>query len=122
MDCRIHGSLQFLSSPIHSAARNYLPPYTYDREKYTSQSHSRHNAALVVSRPCSQGINFRFGNRLRELRRERNMTQLQMAVDFGIDRSFISDVERGQKSISLVLLEVIALGMKIQLADLLRGL
>src|ERR1700731_3735781 len=56
-------------------------------------------------------VSSRFGARLRELRRERNMTQLRMATEFGIDRSFISDVERGRKSISLPMLEVIALGM-----------
>ena len=67
-------------------------------------------------------VSSRFGRRLRELRRERNMTQLRMAVDFGIDRSFISDVERGKKSISLPLLEVIAIGMKVTLSDLLRDL
>lgn len=48
------------------------------------------------------------------------MTQLRMAVSFGIDRSYISDVERGKKSISLPLLEVISLGFKISLHDLLR--
>ena len=67
-------------------------------------------------------ISSRFGLRLRELRRARNMTQLRMAVDFGIDRSFISDVERGRKSISLHMLEVIALGMKVSLSDLLDGI
>jgi transcriptional regulator with XRE-family HTH domain len=45
-----------------------------------------------------------------------------MAVDFGIDRSFISDVERGRKSISLPMLEVIALGLKMTLSELLRDL
>jgi transcriptional regulator with XRE-family HTH domain len=45
-----------------------------------------------------------------------------MAVDFGIDRSFISDVERGRKSISLPMLEVIALGLKMSLSELLRDL
>lgn len=69
-----------------------------------------------------QNLNIRFGERLRELRRERNLTQLRMAVDFGIDRSFISDVERGRKSISLQLLEVIALGMKMDLSELLQGI
>jgi len=64
----------------------------------------------------------KFGARLRELRHERNLTQDRMAVDFGIDRSFISDVERGRKSISLPLLEVIALGMNISLSDLLKDL
>lgn len=67
-------------------------------------------------------ISSRFGLRLRELRRERNLTQLRMAREFGIDRSFISDVERGRKSISLPMLEVIALGMKVSLSELLRDL
>jgi DNA-binding XRE family transcriptional regulator len=67
-------------------------------------------------------ISSRFGFRLRELRRSRNLTQLQMAIDFGIDRSFISDVERGRKSISLTFLEVIALGLKVDLSELLRDL
>ena len=67
-------------------------------------------------------VSSRFGARLRELRRERNLTQLRMANDFGIDRSFISDVERGRKSISLPMLEVIALGMKLTLSDLLQDI
>jgi DNA-binding XRE family transcriptional regulator len=67
-------------------------------------------------------VSSRFGARLRELRRERNMTQLRMATDFGIDRSFISDVERGRKSISLPMLEVIALGMNMSLSDLLQNI
>ncbi len=67
-------------------------------------------------------VGSRFGVRLRELRRERNLTQLRMAVDFGIDRSFISDVERGRKSVSLPMLEVIALGFQLSLSDLLRDI
>ena len=65
-------------------------------------------------------VSSRFGVRLRQLRRERNLTQMRMAVEFGIDRTFISDVERGRKSISLPMLEIIALGMKISLSELLR--
>lgn len=67
-------------------------------------------------------ISSRFGRRLRELRQERGMTQLQLAVDFGIDRTFISDVERGRKAISLTTLEILALGFKLSLSDLLRDL
>ncbi len=75
-----------------------------------------------AERPMPRDVSSRFGHRLRELRRERNMTQLRMATDFGIDRSFISDVERGRKSISLPMLEVIALGMRVSLSDLMRDL
>lgn len=67
-------------------------------------------------------VSSRFGVRLKGLRRERNLTQLDMAVDFGIDRTFISDVERGRKSISLPLLEVMALGFKMSLSELLKDL
>ena len=67
-------------------------------------------------------VSSRFGVRLRQLRRERNLTQLRMAEDFGIDRTFISDVERGRKSISLPMLEVVALGLKMSLSELLRDI
>ena len=43
-----------------------------------------------------------------------------MAVEFGIDRTFISDVERGRRSISLPTLEILALGLKMTLSDLLK--
>ncbi len=74
----------------------------------------------VCGLPCD--VDSQFGRRLKQLRLERNMTQEQMAVRFGIDRSYISDVERGRKSMSLSMLEVVALGMKISLSELFRGL
>lgn len=67
-------------------------------------------------------VSSRFGLRLRELRRARNLTQLRMATEFGIDRTFISDVERGRKSISLPMLEVLALGFRLSLSELLRDI
>ena len=80
--------------------------------------------AGLVPRAASEAtdIQSRLGKRVRELRRENNLTQLRMSIDFGIDRSFISDVERGRKAISLPMLEVIALGMKLSLSELLQGL
>ena len=70
----------------------------------------------------SSYIGDRFGIRLRSLRLNRNMSQIEMAESFGIDRSFISDVERGRKSIGLPMLEVLALGFHLTLAELLAGL
>jgi transcriptional regulator with XRE-family HTH domain len=67
-----------------------------------------------------QDISRRFGARLRELRASRKLTQVDMARRFGIDRSFISDVERGRKSISLVTLDVLALGLGVSISELLR--
>ena len=70
----------------------------------------------------SRTVASRFGLRLRQLRRERNLTQLDMAVTFGIYRIFISDFERGRKSMSLPMLEIVALGLQVSLSDLLRDL
>jgi DNA-binding XRE family transcriptional regulator len=67
-------------------------------------------------------VSVRFGKRLRELRTERNLSQARMAKVFGIDRTFISDVERGRKAMSLTTLEIVALGLQISLSDLLRDI
>jgi DNA-binding XRE family transcriptional regulator len=67
-------------------------------------------------------IRILFGQRLRKLRDARNLTQAQMAKDFGIDRAYISDLERGRKTASLPMLQVIALGLQITLSELFKGL
>ncbi len=67
-------------------------------------------------------VSSRFGVRLRQFRRQQNLTQIKMATEYGIDRTFISDVERGRKSISLPMLEVIALGLHMSLSELLQDI
>ena len=64
-------------------------------------------------------VSRRFGARLRTMRCARDLTQQSMALRFGIDRSFISDVERGRKSVSLVTLEILAIGLGVTLSELL---
>jgi DNA-binding XRE family transcriptional regulator len=77
---------------------------------------------LSAERASSTYIADRFGIRLRTLRKARGMTQTEMSIEFGIDRSFISDVERGKKAISLPLLEVIAIGFGLTMSDLLEDI
>jgi len=45
---------------------------------------------------------------------------MQMAIDLGMDRSFLSDIERGRKSITLPFVERIAVGFRLSLSDLLK--
>ena len=78
-------------------------------------------------RPAAQAVPHsplatRFGMRLRSLRLQKGMTQLQVAIEFGIDRTFLSDLERGRKSVSLPFLEVFALGFGLSLSELLDQL
>ena len=73
-------------------------------------------------KPAHQDVGDRFGMRLREMRRARKMTQVELAVHLGINRSYISDVECGKKGISLAMLEVIALGLQVKLSELFKDL
>ena len=71
--------------------------------------------------PEPNDIQNRFGRRLRSLRKERGWTQVQMAVDLGLDRGHICEIERGRKTVSLRTLHIFAMGLKMELSELLRG-
>jgi len=59
------------------------------------------------------------GTRIRRLRNVAGWTQVQLAEKIGIDRSFLADVERGKRNISILNLALIAKGLKISLSRLL---
>jgi transcriptional regulator with XRE-family HTH domain len=64
----------------------------------------------------------RLGVRIRTLRRKRGWTQVVMAEKVGIDRSFLADVERGKRNISILNLELIAETLELSLSQLLSKL
>lgn len=47
---------------------------------------------------------------------------MDMAERLGIDRSYISDMERGKKNVCLPTLEIMAQGLETTISKLLRGL
>ena len=64
-------------------------------------------------------IRARFGERLRSLRKRRGMTQVELADYLGLRRTYISDLERGKRNVSLVTLEIIARGFGLSVSKLL---
>ena len=62
------------------------------------------------------------GDRIRKLRKKRGWTQVEMAERVGIDRSFLADVERGKRNLSILNLDLIAKGLKVTLSQLLSRL
>ena len=62
------------------------------------------------------------GERISKLRKKRGWTQAVMAEKVGIDRSFLADVERGKRNVSILNLKLIALGLETSLSRLLSGL
>lgn len=60
----------------------------------------------------------RLGNRIRALRGRKGWTQAEMAERVGLDRSFLADVERGKRNISILNLALIAEGLGVTLAQM----
>jgi len=63
----------------------------------------------------------RFGRRVRDLRKARGLSQEDFAAECGLDRTYISGIERGRRNVSLRNLEVIAKAFGISLAELFGG-
>ena len=59
-----------------------------------------------------------FGQRLKELRRAENLTQLQLEILCGMDRSEISKIENGLKNIEFLTLIKLSNGLKLDLFEL----
>lgn len=63
-------------------------------------------------------IQQKVGITIKELRKERGMSQETFAYESGIDRRYMSDIENGKRNISLDILERIADKLEIQLSSL----
>jgi len=72
-------------------------------------------------RGVSTDIRVRLGNRVRSLRKERGLTQVELAEMLGVDRSYLSEIETGKKDPSLRVLKTIADGFRLTLSQLLNG-
>jgi transcriptional regulator with XRE-family HTH domain len=70
----------------------------------------------------STEIQLAFGKRLRHLRVKKGWTQVEMAERLGIDRSYVSDMERGKKNVCLPTLKLISQGFGMSLSQLLSRL
>lgn len=64
-------------------------------------------------------ITKRFGVNVARLRKERGMTQEAFADVAGIARSYMSDVERGARNPTIVMVERIAIALNVKPGELL---
>lgn len=73
----------------------------------------------MKTRSCIQE---RLGSRIRELRLIRHWSQETFAEHCGLDRTYISGIERGQRNVSLLNLALIAHHLGVSLSELLKGI
>ncbi|EPJ2205696.1 helix-turn-helix domain-containing protein [Campylobacter upsaliensis] len=64
-------------------------------------------------------INIRIGNRIREIRQSKGLSQEQLAEIAEVHRTYIGMIERAEKNITLVSLEKIVKALGIEIKDLL---
>ena len=67
-------------------------------------------------------ITKKFGDRVRELRAQQNLSQEKFALHIDMDRTYLASVESGKRNISLENINKIAEGFGITLEELFRGL
>ncbi|MBL9089964.1 MAG: helix-turn-helix transcriptional regulator [Planctomycetaceae bacterium] len=60
----------------------------------------------------------RLGDRLRERREDRGLTQDQLAQQCGLHRTFIGSVERGERNIAVLNLRKIAQVLRVSLSEM----
>ncbi len=64
-------------------------------------------------------IQTKFGDKLRELRKVRDLSQEELALKSKLHRTYISDIERGARNVSLKNIEKIAKALSLSPKDLL---
>lgn len=63
-----------------------------------------------------------FGSRIKDLRQERKISQESLALKSNLDRTYISDIEKGKRNVSLLVLDKLANGLEIELSELVDNL
>lgn len=67
-----------------------------------------------------ENILIKFGHRVRELRKERNLTQQRLADISGLHKNYIGMVERGERNPSLVNIDILAKSLEIDISRLMK--
>ncbi len=67
-------------------------------------------------------IKEKVGQRIRELRTKRNLSQERFAQICELDRTYIASVEKGKRNISIVNLEKVARALNISVGELMKDM
>lgn len=78
---------------------------------------------------CLQNINFTlmninvyFGNKIKEERLKLNLSQEKLALEADVDRTYVNDIEKGSRNVSLVIAFKLSKALNIPLSNLLKEL
>lgn len=64
----------------------------------------------------------KFGNQIKLLRKERGLSQEDLAKLSSLDRTYISSIERGNRNVALKNIEALAKALNLSLSELFEGI
>ena len=67
-------------------------------------------------------ILIQLGMRIRYLRKQKKMSQLDLALESDINRNYISDLEKGRRNPTILILNKIAIALNTDLSNLFKGI
>lgn len=67
-----------------------------------------------------QNILIKFGERVREVRKEKGLSQEELAHKADLHRTYIGMIERAEKNITLISIEKIANALEVKIATLIN--
>ena len=67
-------------------------------------------------------IEKQLGMRIRFLRKQRNLSIEDLALEAGVNKNYLSDLERGARNPSLKILSKIATALKISISELTKAI
>lgn len=67
-----------------------------------------YRGVILLVKITTMNINERFGKRIKEVRKAKGLSQEKLANLAEVDRTYLPEVERGERNISLVVAEKIA--------------
>lgn len=62
------------------------------------------------------------GMRIRYLRKQKGLSQLDLSLEADVNKNYISDLERGMRNPSLLVLERICIALDVDLSTLFKGI
>lgn len=69
---------------------------------------------------CKMKIQEQFGLAIKELRVQKGISQERLALETDIDRTYISDIEKGSRNISLEIIEKLANYFQLPVSELFK--
>ena len=64
----------------------------------------------------------KLGNIIRDFRKLKNLSQEQLALKAGVDRSYIGGIERGERNVTILTLIKIANCLDCDISELIKGI